>query len=315
MRSPARTLPALGAVAALVLTVLAVLAPPATAATVQRRVAVVLFDFADSKLRSVPDPLGDAAGWFDAVSGGRYHLVPAGAPIGPVPLGFPAACDTDRMGAAARAVLAAHAVDYDAVTMVFANGEARCPWSGLASMPGRYTWITEGLSPGGVVHEFGHNLGLTHQRLLRCRYGDLGDCTASDEGTRSPMGGAGDDTGLSAPELIHTGWLTPQEQVTVVRPGRYRLGPLYGGGPGPRALVIPLGRDRLVLENRRPAGRLDGRVRGVHAYLVPGNAFHRSALITTGRSAPITRLTDRAAGLTITVGETGDASVTVSVVL
>ncbi|MEV6346924.1 hypothetical protein [Actinoplanes sp. NPDC051851] len=337
MRS--RTALTIGAVAALV----AGMPAPAQAATVRRRVAVVMLNFTDSPLkdaeatreRAAEDYFGmngSLAAYYERMSGGTYHVVPAvdEKVIGPVEMPIAAACDTSAMTATAQAALSERGLTrdqgYDALSMIFNNDRARCTWAGLGSLPGPYTWLTDGISVGGVIHEFGHNVGLTHQMRLRCTDGDLHDCTEDGTSHKTPMGGGGAAQGLSAPEMIHTGWL-PTRQVTTVRTSAtYRLRPLHADGDrGPRALVIPMGDDRLVLEYRHHTGTLDPRVEGVHAYRVPGTSYNKAALIDltptdaeSDNDAPpdsdaVTTLSDTSSKINIRVLSYAHSQATVSI--
>ncbi|WP_327302903.1 hypothetical protein OG730_04335 [Streptomyces sp. NBC_01298] len=51
-----------------------------------------------------------------------------------------------------------------------------------------------------------------------------------------------------------------------------------------RALDIPLGEDRLVIEVRASSGTLDHKLKGVHAYRVPKGDYTRSVLIDTTKA-------------------------------
>ncbi|MCX4690060.1 hypothetical protein OG401_38195 [Kitasatospora purpeofusca] len=98
--------------------------------------------------------------------------------------------------------------------------------------------------------------------------------------------------------------------------GTFVLRPLYGGQKSVRALEVPLGHDRLVLEYRRPEGSLDGRLNGVYAYRVSGDSYRSANPLSPSagdRDGAVTTPRDAAAKLTVTVGAVGADSATVTV--
>ncbi|TGB08977.1 sulfatase-like hydrolase/transferase [Streptomyces sp. MZ04] len=157
---------------------------------------------------------------------------------------------------------------------------------------------------------------------LRCSEGDLGaDCKEDGTSHKTPMGGGGWEAGLNSPELLHNKWLTGGEVAKVGKSGTYTLRPLYGSGGGVRALDIPLGDDRLVVELRHESGTVDGEIQGVHAYRVPGGDYAKSALLDPTSDADAdalkagTALTDEARKVKVEVVKAGAESATVKVSL
>lgn len=257
-------------------------------AVVERRTLPVLVEFADSAFQhpdkvkeSTPETYFGAkkdslASFFTELSRGRYRVVPAvdGRYAGPITLPMDASCDASKINTLTQEALAGQGLvrgeDYDSLSMVFPAQKTGCDWAGLGSVPGPYTWINlYGTDSGlGVVgHEFGHNLGLGHQTRSLCTDGDLAGCETAGTSAKSMMGGGGPAAGISAPEMIRAGWLTDGETVKVTASGTYTLRSLHGEGDGVRALDIPMGEDRLVVEYRHAAGSFDQDLEGAR---VPG---------------------------------------------
>ncbi|MFB7619186.1 LPXTG cell wall anchor domain-containing protein [Kitasatospora sp. NPDC056181] len=312
-------------------------APAAADETRTNRVLVVLADFEDQHhAEAGTDKAGIAQRYFGAegslqsyyraVSRGRLSYVPAvpDKVVGPLTLPWHANCDPRAARQEVERQLPQRGLtkgkDYDSLSIVLPR--VPCAWAGLAQVGGPVSWLKAG--KGGptlaaVAHEFGHNLGLPHQPRRVCAGGDLGACGAPAEmGRKSPMGGGGAALGLSATQLIHAGWLAPGEHQRVTASGSFTLRPLYGDEKGVRALEVPLGHDRLVLEYRRPAGSLDGRLKGVYAYRVSGDSYRSANPLSTSagdRDGAVTTLHDTAAKLTVTVGalDADKATVTITV--
>ncbi|MEU8705051.1 LAETG motif-containing sortase-dependent surface protein [Streptomyces sp. NPDC048565] len=326
---------------------------PATAhaddSKVERKTLPVMVEFSDASFEDAdavkagtPDTYfgtrkDSLASFYTEVSRGRYTTVPAvdEGVVGPITLPMTAAgCDHNKINTLTQEALAAKGLvrdeDYESLSIVFPAQKAGCDWAGLGSVPGPYTWINlYGTASGlGVVgHEFGHNLGFAHQGRSMCTDGDLADCKLDGTSAKSLMGGGGPATGFSAPEMIHAGWLSGSEAAEVDKSGTYTLRSLHGEGGGTRALDIPMGKDRLVIEYRHTAGTLDGDIEGVHAYRVPGDAYGSSSLIdmteankTAGNDAPadadaITAVNDSASKVSVAVVSSGGGKATVKVSL
>ncbi|MEU6123256.1 LPXTG cell wall anchor domain-containing protein [Streptomyces sp. NPDC047123] len=319
----------------------------------ERRVQVAMVNFTDSRIPdagTLENALKDnyfGAGssltsYYNEVTGGAttFEAARGDGIAGPVDIDLPAAgCDTGKINDLTRAALAEQGVpedSYDHLSLVFPAEKAGCDWLALGTVGGGTTWMPVGadgkMSMTALVHEFGHNFGYSHHMRLRCPDGDLGaGCKEDGTSHKTPMGGGGWEAGLTSPELLHNSWLTGDEAKRVGASGTYELRPLYGKGGGVRALDIPLGDDRLVVELRHGSGTLDGEIQGVHAYRVPGGDYAKSALIdptpdadeSTGGDAPAdadalaagTRLTDTARKLEVEVVKAGADAATVSVSL
>ncbi|MFD7413823.1 hypothetical protein [Kitasatospora purpeofusca] len=311
--------------------------PAAADETRNNRVLVVLADFEDQHHADAgTDRAGIAQRYFGAegslqsyyraVSRGRLSYVPAvpDKVLGPLTLPWHANCDPRAARQEIERQLPQRGLtkgkDYDSLSIVLPR--VPCGWAGLAQVGGPVSWLKAGKggpTPAALAHEFGHNLGLPHQPRRVCPGGDLGACGGPAEmGRKSPMGGGGAGPGLSATQLIHAGWLAAGEHQRVTASGTFVLRPLYGGQKGVRALEVPLGHDRLVLEYRRPEGSLDGRLNGVYAYRVSGDSYRSADPLSPSagdRDGAVTNLHDAAAKLTVTVGAVEADSATVTVTL
>ncbi|MFF9685000.1 LAETG motif-containing sortase-dependent surface protein [Streptomyces sp. NPDC014623] len=326
---------------------------PATAyaddATVERKTLPVLVEFTDSAFEH-PDQVkagtpesyfgtGDTslAQYLSDASRGRYKLVPAVEEkvIGPIKLPMSAAgCKHGDIRARTTEALAARGLvqgeDYDSLAMTFPAQATKCPWAGLATMPGPITWFNlygTGSALYVLGHEFGHNLGFGHQGRTTCTDGDLVNCKDNGASAKSLLGNGNESTGFSAPEHIRAGWLNDSEAPKITESGTYTLRSLHGEGGGVRALDIPMGEDRLVVEYRHEAGRFDTDLEGVHAYRVPKDSYGSASLIdmteankTSENDAPadadaITSLTDEAGKVSVAVMSSGDGRATVQVAL
>lgn len=344
------------AVAAALTAAAAAPAPAADAAAAdepERRVQVAMVNFTDSR---IPDAgkletalkdnyfgaTGSLTSYYNEVTGGAttFKAADGDGVSGPVDIDLAATgCDTGKINDLTRKALAAQGVSedsYDHLSLVFPSEKAGCDWLALGTVGGGTTWMPIGadgkMSMTALVHEFGHNFGYSHHTRLRCPEGDLGaGCEEDGTSHKTPMGGGGWEAGLTSPELLHNKWLTGGEVAKIGKSGTYTLRPLYGKGDGVRALDIPLGDDRLVVELRHESGTLDGEIQGVHAYRVPEGKYAESGLVdptpdadeSTGGDAPAdadalkagAKLTDEAREVEVEVVKAGAEAATVRVSL
>lgn len=344
------------AAVAAALTAAAAAPAPATDADAvepERRVQVAMVNFTDSR---IPDAgkletalkddyfgaTGSLTSYYNEVTGGAttFKAADGDGVSGPVDIDLAATgCDTGKINDLTRKALAAQGISedsYDHLSLVFPSEKAGCDWLALGTVGGGTTWMPVGadgkMSMTALVHEFGHNFGYSHHTRLRCPDGDLGaGCEEDGTSHKTPMGGGGWEAGLTSPELLHNKWLTGGEVAKIGKSGTYTLRPLYGKGDGVRALDIPLGDDRLVVELRHESGSLDGEIQGVHAYRVPEGKYAESGLVdptpdadeSTGGDAPAdadalkagAKLTDEARKVEVEVVKAGDEAATVRVSL
>ncbi|WP_395297559.1 hypothetical protein ACF9IK_31985 [Kitasatospora hibisci] len=269
---------------------------------------------------------GSLSSYYGQVSRGRFTFVPAVKEkvVGPLTLNENAGCgDLWKVRQDVEAQMAAKGLvrkrDWDNLSIVLPH--LGCYWLGMGSIGGRFTWLNTGdndVNEGTIRHEFGHNIGFGHQIRYLCNDGNLVDCgeRAAVAG-RSPMGGNG-QAGLSATQLIRLGWLSAAEHQRATGSGTFTLRPLYGARQGTRALEIPMGKDSLVLEYRRPSGSLDTNLNGVYAYRVTGGAYHTASPIvvsTADHNGAVTELHDKAGKVTVKVTGQNTDGATVAVSL
>ncbi|WP_327355037.1 LPXTG cell wall anchor domain-containing protein [Streptomyces sp. NBC_01304] len=319
----------------------------------ERRVQVVMVNFTDS---SFPDAAGTKSllkgayfgksksltSYYNEVTRGATTFEPGtngdGGIVGPIDLPMAGAgCDSGKISDLTYKALEEKGIgedDYEHVSIVFPNQKTNCDYLALGSVGGGTTWMPidgKDISMTALVHEFGHNFGYSHHMRLRCSGTDLAGCKDNDETShKTPMGGGGWEAGLTSPELIHSKWLSGKEAVRVAKSGTYTLRPLYGSGSGVRALDIPVGEDRLVVELRGASGTLDKRIEGVHAYRVPKGDYAESALVDLDADADHwsdkgaadadalaagTTLTDKAGKVEVKVVKSADGAATVAVSL
>lgn len=352
MRPPQRALLVLAACSSFALTM--ALPPTAAADETARSVQVVMVNFTDSTFtdpaqsrsdlgESYFGETGSLTSYYNEVTKGAATFEPGageGGVYGPVDIPMAAGCDTSKIYNETLKELEQQGLGWDDfahLSLVFPGDKAGCGFGGLGSVNGGITWLPVWADGGGVdqtvlAHEFGHNFGYPHQVRISCPGTDLADCEESSGGNsrKTPMGGGTVSVGLTAPELLHSGWLSEQEAVKVTKSATYTLNSLHGTQDEIRALDIPIGEDRLVLEYRHASGALDERLQGVHAYRIPGGGYAGARMIdmtpdadhsfdagepdADALAAGVT-LTDRAHRVEVTVVKAEGSSATVAVSL
>ncbi|MFJ3929046.1 hypothetical protein [Streptomyces sp. NPDC090029] len=314
-----------------------ILAPAAAADdTRKNRVLIVMLDFQDrthanpgaSKANYADRYFGaedSLKSYYDHVSRGQIDFVPAVSEkvIGPFTLPMSGArCQARDIRKTTQALLEAkgfkNGEDYDSLSMV--TPRIACRWSGLATLGGNVSWIQSpsgSTNQGVLVHEFGHNQGYPHQRGILCKDGNLTNC-GKGKGLMSPMVSGNVRYALSATQLIRSGWLSESEHQRVKSSGTFTLRPLYGKQDGVRALEVPLGKDKVLLEHRPPTGGLDAGLGGVYAYRVVNDNYANAAQIRVGSNdgdGAVTTLSDAAHKLKISVTSTEADGAKVSISL
>ncbi|HVK26461.1 MAG TPA: hypothetical protein VM677_34360 [Actinokineospora sp.] len=275
---------------------------PATAQPAARRVAVVLINFADETIPDVPglkqkaiDYLVEApdsiSKYFAAQSHGQRTLTMAGGKVyGPVTVDIPAKCETKPLTAKAEETLKSEGVQYDDLVVVFAGEKAKCDWAGLAEVTGKRSWYpAQHLGMGTLAHELGHNLGFDHQSREVCPAGVITGCAKDDYSRRSPMGAGGPKMGYTAPELIKVKWLAPDKVTGPAKTTTVKLAALHAPDSvgGVRAIDMPVGGDRLLVEYRAPGLGVDREIKqGVNVYVVPAGKYGSSRLIDGSPQTP-----------------------------
>jgi Gametolysin peptidase M11 len=243
---------------------------PAAAASGPRRVAVLLFNFAND--RSQPWTPAQAAAtmfsgpgsvnaYFTEESFGSTSMT--GDVFGWYALpSSSGGCGIDSWAAAANAAAAAAGVNlqsYQHIVYAFPY-VMDCGWAGLAEIPGSHVWINGSFVLRTLGHELGHNLGVHHAATLSCLNGAVrvalgSDCSYSEYGDPFDIMGQG-SRHTSAWHKGQIGWLDPLAQQTVTASGTYTISPQEWASGGVRSLRNRRGttNNYLYLEFRRPFG-------------------------------------------------------------
>ena len=170
------------------------------------------------------------------------------------------ACDYSGWGNAARAAAQAAGVDltgYDHIIHYFPRNST-CGWSGVGQVPGRYTWIN-GSSAQTISHELGHNFGSHHASTLVCNSNGVrvtigGTCTLNEYGNPFDVMGSG-FRHMTVFNKARTGFLEPENTVTVSADGSFDVTPLETKSTGIQALRIPIdSSNAYYVEFRQPFG-------------------------------------------------------------
>ncbi|MBR8317889.1 MULTISPECIES: RICIN domain-containing protein [Burkholderia cepacia complex] len=205
------------------------------------------------------------AQYLELASRGKF-TIRSGAELTDADLGaVPAGCSSADVLARARAGALARGVDAGKFNLLFVDfpSTSECKFSGLAAKPGN--WILSNGSGNGYwmwTHEFGHAMGISHPDTLR-------NCPVADGavtvGAGCVMGGTDDPTdtvGGGGRRMypvnyqLFAGWLSEDDVPAIVKPGTYRLAPLWSALPGKQGYRLPRGDgSALILEFRRPQGK------------------------------------------------------------
>jgi hypothetical protein len=174
-------------------------------------------------------------------------------------------CDWSTWGSLARSAATTAGVNlnnYNNVVHVFV-GQGTCGWSGLAYLPGNWSFLNGNISTYVASHELGHNFGAHHASTTYCTDGSVRvaigtSCSASEYGDPfDVMGGA---ARLSSTwHRKQEGQLTSSDQITVTSSGTYSVGVAESGSPAaPRIVRVVRGNGTyLYLEYRQPTGVFD----------------------------------------------------------
>jgi hypothetical protein len=169
-------------------------------------------------------------------------------------------CNYSSWGNSARAAAQAAGVDltgYDHVIHYFPRTSS-CGWSGVGQVPGKYTWIN-GSSAQTIAHELGHNFGAHHSSSLTCtsngtRVPISATCTLSEYGNPFDVMGRG-YRHMTAFNKGRTGFLEPENTVSVTVDGTFNVTPLETKSTGIQSLRIPIdASNAYYVEFRQPFG-------------------------------------------------------------
>ncbi|KVH14061.1 carbohydrate-binding protein [Burkholderia anthina] len=207
------------------------------------------------------DDFSSLAHYLKLASRGKFGI--EGTMLTDVDLGdFPKGCDSVAIRAQAKAAAKARGVDAGKFNLLFVDfpSNRECRFSGLAGSPG--AWILSNGSGHGYwmwTHEFGHGLGVHHpDSLQHCPVKDgavvigNGCVTGGIDDPTDTVGGGGRRM-YPVDYQLFTGWLSEEDVPAIVKPGTYRLAPLWSTLPGKQGYRLPRGDgSALVLEFRRP---------------------------------------------------------------
>lgn len=180
-------------------------------------------------------------------------------------------------------------------------------YNGGITLPTRTNLFNDTIKTENVVHEFGHNLGLSHAQSLDCGAVTLNpDATACDVnsyGDSADVMGNGHLSQFSAAQKEKLGWLTAsgtQQVKTVTASGRYRIERLEDGS-GIKALKIAREMEQFsgamnyyFVEYRQPIGH--------DAPLASVGNLTKGVLVHIGGVNQSTRLLDTTPGSQSTSG-------------
>jgi hypothetical protein len=245
-------------------------ATTAGAVSGNRRVAVILFNFANDTQQPYTADHARGVAFGNANSVAAYYsvnswggLTLSGDVFGWVTIPHTnASCAYATWASAATTAARVDASAYDHV--VYAFPQTTCGWAGLASMPGKSSWLNGpmAMSLRLMAHELGHNLGTHHAGEYRCTEGgakvplaaDASHCSTGEYGDPfSVMGGSArhEHTSFSRGNF---GWLAPANTFTATQTGDYLLAPIeFQTSTGVTALrVARTSSSYLTLEFRQP---------------------------------------------------------------
>jgi hypothetical protein len=240
-----------------------------------KSVAVVLFNFANNPIEPYPPAYAAGIAFNNGDSVAAYYaetswgqLTISGDVFGWYTLPeTDAGCATGVWATSATAAATAAGVNlapYDNVVYAFPS-TASCPWTGLATMPGRSSWLngTAGMTLHAMAHELGHNFGTHHASSLSCtengvRVALATNCSTAEYGDPFSVMGSGSHYQHTNFSRANFGWLNNGNIVTATVTGDYSLTPIEGDDPtGVELLRIPRADTGtyLTLEFRQPFGQ------------------------------------------------------------
>lgn len=289
-----------------------------TPATGAKKVAVILFTFADNTTQPYTPAFAQGvaftnsnsvAAYYGASSWGQLSL--SGDVFGWYQLRDKSTtCDYSTWASDADAAAKAAGVDlsaYDYHVYAFPTVSA-CGWAGLSYMPGTQSWLNgpPGMTLHAMAHELGHNFGTHHANSYYCTENgiavslsaNVANCTSQEYG--DPFSVMGNYSSSSHYE--HTnfargnfGWLTAANTLDVTASGTYTLDAVEPPDPA-GVIALRIKRDsstNFLLEFRQPSSSFDTftstdpAVTGVMIRIVPAyTILAQSQLVDATPSTP-----------------------------
>jgi Gametolysin peptidase M11 len=246
----------------------------ATTSTGPHRVAVLLFNFSNDATEPYTPDFARGVAFTNSDSVAAYYaesswgqLTLTGDVFGWYTIPETStSCDYPQWSSSADQAASLAGVNlagYDNIVYAFATSTS-CGWSGLANMPGKYSWLNGQMAMNlrTMAHELGHNFGTHHASALTCAEGGIpvtlaspSNCTLGEYGDPySIMGGSSryHQTNFSHGNF---GWLLDANSLTVTSSGDYTLAPAPVQSSNAIALRIPrTSTSWLDLEFRQPYG-------------------------------------------------------------
>lgn len=249
-----------------------------TAATgTARRIAIILLNFSNDtrqpwtreQVRAVAfdDATTSVAAYYRQSSWGQLLL--SGDVFGwyTIPDSSAAGCNYSAWSTSANAAASAAGVnlaDYQHVVYAFPSVSS-CGWSGLAYLPGRYSWLNNtGTNLRTMAHELGHNFGTHHASTLSCTQSGVrvslsataSNCTRNEYGDPFSVMGASSKYEPTNYARGNFGWLQAANTLTVSSGGDYMLRPISAYDPSAvqSLRVSRTSSTFLTLELRQPDG-------------------------------------------------------------
>jgi hypothetical protein len=125
--------------------------------------------------------------------------------------------------------------------VIYSFPQSICGFGGIAQLPGNKSWNNGSLTP--VIHEFGHNLGLSHANSYDCKdpYGfstDVSDnCISNEYGDPYDVMGTRNEE-LNAYHREQLGWLNSSNYQTVSASGDYTIDALGSNSTAVKVIKI-----------------------------------------------------------------------------
>jgi chitodextrinase len=243
----------------------------------ERKVAIILLNFSNDarqpwtreqvRAAAFDDATKSVAAYYRQASWGQLLL--SGDVLGwyTIPESSASGCNYSAWSTSANAAATTAGVNlanYQHVVYAFPSVSS-CGWSGLAYMPGRYSWLNNaGTSLRTMAHELGHNFGTHHASTLNCTQSGVrvslsataSNCTLNEYGDPFSVMGASSKYEPTNYSRGNFGWLQAANTLTVSAAGDYQLNPI---NPYDTTAVQSLRVKRtsstfLTLELRQPDG-------------------------------------------------------------